>query len=85
MTNCLFHKKTNKQKIINNSIIQDLSNKSQTCGHPAQQHSGGRDVSTKLFAALSHWAPLYVTVGNLFTLVRITSQIEQPVNPPSET
>lgn len=63
----------------------DLSHKSRTRGHPAQQHPGEQDVITKLLVVLPHWAPLCVTVGNLFTLVRITSQVWQPVNPRNET
>lgn len=78
----LFRKQKPKQC---NPGKDDLSHKSRTHGHPAQQHPGEQDVITKLLAVLPHWALLCVTVSNLFTLVHITSQVRQPVNPPHET
>lgn len=86
--------KTNKQKkkqytwsmsqdcLVSSRLIS--SHKSRTCIYPAQQRPGEQDVTAKLLVVLQHWVPLCVTVDNLFTLVRITSQVRQPVNPPHE-
>lgn len=45
----------------------------------------GSTLRAGRLAVLSYWARLCVTVANLFTLVRITSQVQQPVYPPNET
>lgn len=85
---CLYFVQETKQKKTQHTrhpSQDDLSNKRRTRGHPTQQHPGEQDVITKLLTVLSHWAPLCATVGNLFTLVRITSQVRQPVNPSNET
>ena len=79
------NKQTKKHQQIWHPSKNELSHKSRTRGHPAQQHPGEQAVITKLLAVLSHWAPLCVTVGNLFILVFITSQVWQPVNPTNET
>lgn len=57
------------------------SDKSQTHVHPAERHPGEQHVTTKLSVVLQHWAPQCVTADRLFTLVHLTSQVLQSVNP----
>lgn len=78
-------KKTTKKNSTHGSWAKIVSpHKSRTRVYPAQRRPGEQDVTTKLLVVLQHWVPLCVTVDNLFTLVRITSQVRQPVNPPRE-